>query len=70
MRCSMEHQKYVRKIIQLVSAILFSLLIIQGCSMLEQTIWSSNHTSHTKVYFNEFVANVLRGNIGIFNFDI
>ena len=28
-------------------------------------IWLRNHTSHTKVYFNEFVANVLRDNIGI-----
>ena len=28
------------------------------------------HTSHTKVYFSEFVANALRDNIGIVNFDI
>ena len=27
-------------------------------------------TSHTKVYFNEFVANALRDNIGIVNFDL
>ena len=27
--------------------------------MLEQMIWLWNHTSHKKVYFNEFVANVL-----------
>ena len=27
-------------------------------------IWTSNHTSHTKVYFNEFIANVLRDDIG------
>ena len=27
-------------------------------------IWPSNHTSHTKVYFNEFVANSLRDNVG------
>ena len=33
--------------------------------MLEQTIWPSNHTSHTKVYFNESVANALRDNIGM-----
>ena len=33
--------------------------------MLEQTIWQSNHASQTKLYFNEFVANVLRDNIGI-----
>ena len=38
--------------------------------MLEQTIWLSNHTSHTKVYFNEFVANVLRDDIGIVVFDL
>ena len=33
--------------------------------MLEQTIWPPNHTSHTKVYFNEFVANALRDNMGM-----
>ena len=33
--------------------------------MLISTIWQRNHTSHTKVYFNEFVANVLRDDIGI-----
>ena len=32
--------------------------------ILLETIWPSNHTSHTKVYFNEFVANALRDNIG------
>ena len=40
------------------------LLIIEGCSMVQQTIWPRNHTSHTKVYFNEFVANVLRDDMG------
>ena len=45
-------------------------LIFDKCSILKQTIWPWNHTSHTKVYFNEFVANVLRGNIGIVNFDL
>ena len=40
-----------------------------GSRMLEQTIWLWNHTSHTKVYFNEFVANVLRDNIGMIIFD-
>ena len=30
-----------------------------GCQTLEQTIWLWNHTSNKKVYFNEFVANVL-----------
>ena len=29
-----------------------------------------NHTSHTKVYFNEFVTNVLRDDIGIVSFDL
>ena len=38
--------------------------IFDKCSMLLQTIWPSNHTSHTKIYFNEFVANALRDNIG------
>ena len=38
--------------------------------MLEQTIWGLNHASHTKVYFNEFVANVLRDDIGIVIFDL
>ena len=32
--------------------------------MLEQTQSQPNDTSKTKVYFNEFVANVLRDNIG------
>ena len=32
--------------------------------MVQQTIWLRNHTSHTKVYFNEFVANVLRDDMG------
>ena len=38
--------------------------IFDKCLILLQTIWPSNHTSHTKVYFNEFVANALRDNIG------
>ena len=46
------------------------LLIIQRCSMLKQTIWHSNHTSHKKKWFYEFVANVLRDNIGILIFDL
>ena len=29
-----------------------------------------NPTSHTKVYFNEFVANALRDNMGIVIFDL
>ena len=38
--------------------------IFDNCSMLEQTIWPSNHASHTNVYFNEFVANALGDIIG------
>ena len=48
----------------------FILLIIEGCSILKQTIWPRNHTSHKKNYFYEFVANVLRDNIGILIFDL
>ena len=33
-------------------------------------IWPRNHTSHTKVYYNEFVANVLRDDVGIVIFDL
>ena len=33
--------------------------------MVKQTIWQSNRASHTKLYFNEFVANVLRDNMGM-----
>ena len=29
-----------------------------------------NHTSYTKVYFNEFVANILRNDIGIVIFGL
>ena len=38
--------------------------------VLEQTIWRSNLKSHTKVYFNEIVANALRDNIGMIIFDL
>ena len=39
--------------------------------MLKQMIWPLNHTSHTKLNFNGFVANVqLRDNIGIIIFDL
>ena len=48
----------------------FISLIIQRCSMVKQTIWQSNRASHTKFYFNEFVANVLRDNIGTVIFDL
>ena len=40
-----------------------------GSQMLEQMIWMWKHTSHTKVYFNEFVANVLHDNMGMIIFD-
>ena len=39
-----------------------------GSQMLEQTIWLWNYTSHTKVYFNEFVANALHDNMGMITF--
>ena len=41
-----------------------------GSQMLEQMIWPSNHTFHTKVYFNEFVANALLDNMGMIIFDL
>ena len=41
-----------------------------GSPILKQRIWLTNHRSHTKVYFNEVVANTLRGNIGIVNFGL
>ena len=31
---------------------------------------SSHHTSHAKVYFNGFVTNVLRNNMGMVIFDL
>jgi hypothetical protein len=51
-------------------SIIIILLIIEGCSMVQQTIWPRNHTSHIKVYFNEVFANVLRDDIGIVMFDL
>ena len=45
-------------------------LIIQQCSTVLYLIWPRNHTSHKKIYFNEFVANVLPDVIGIFIFDL
>ena len=41
-----------------------------GSRFLKQRIWPPNHRSHTKVYFNEAVANALHGNIGIVNFGL
>ena len=38
--------------------------IFDKCSILLLTILPSNHTSLTKVYINEFVANALPDNIG------
>ena len=37
--------------------------IFDKCSILQQTQSQPTHTSNTKVYFNEFVANALRDNI-------
>ena len=44
--------------------------IFDKCSILEQTIWLSNHTSHTEVYFNDFFANALCDNMGMIIFDL
>ena len=41
-----------------------------GSQMLQQMIWLWNDTSHKKVYFNEFVANVLCDNMGMIIFDL
>ena len=48
----------------------YSNIIIQGCSMVQQSIWPRNYTSNKKFYFNEFVANVLQDVIGIVIFDL
>ena len=40
------------------------------CSILEHLLWPSNHTSHTKVHFNECVANALRDNMAMIIFDL
>ena len=53
-----------------LSMYFINLLMIEGCSMVLQMIWPRNHTSHTKVYFYEFVANVLRDGIGIIICDL
>ena len=42
--------------------------IFDKCSILKHQIWPSNHTSHTKVYFNDFVLNVLCDNMGMIIF--
>ena len=39
--------------------------IFDKCPILLQTIWTWNHKSHTKVYFNKFVANT-----SILNFNL
>ena len=41
-----------------------------GSRILKQMIWPPTHRSHTKVYFNEVVANALRDNIDIVNFGL
>ena len=38
--------------------------IFDKCSILEQMIWLWNHASHTKVHFNECVANVGHNHLG------
>ena len=38
--------------------------------MLQQTASRPNYTSFINLYFNEFIANVLRDNIGIIIFDL
>ena len=47
-----------------------SIYTYDKCSILLETIRLWNHTSHTKVYSNEFVANVLRDKIGIVVIDL
>ena len=47
-----------------------NILMDEPCTYYIYTIWLWNHTSHTKLYFNEFVANALRDNMGIDIFDL
>ena len=62
-----EDEKYLEVFQLLMKGLISS--IFDKCSMMLQTIWPWNHTSHTKVYFNEFVANTLHDNKGMVNFD-
>ena len=41
-----------------------------GSLTMQQMIWLWNHTSYRKFNFNEFVANVLRDNMGMIIFDL
>ena len=59
---SMWHSNYGPKRL-LINAWSLNLINIWQMFMLEQTILLWNHTSHTKVYFNELVANVLHDNM-------
>ena len=56
--------KFYMGYLKLLSRGYMYLINIDKCSMLEQTQSQPNHTSKTKVYLNEFVANVLRDKIG------
>ena len=47
-----------------------SLILLIRDMVVESWNWQPNHTSHTNVYFNESVANVLRDNICIVIFDL
>ena len=38
-----------------------------GSLTMQQMIWLWNHTSYRKFNFNEFIANVLRDNMGMFD---
>ena len=48
-----------------IASLVYLINKIHGSRMLKQRIWPPNHRFHTKVYFNEVVANALRDNIGI-----
>ena len=69
--CNQIFSKYLSLSLQCTCA-LCSYLIDKrhGSQMLEKTIWLWNHTSHTRVYFDEFVANALRDNMGMIIFDL
>ena len=45
-----------------ISTIVFTLIFI--ASNISMDKWTANHTSYMNFYFNEFVANALRDNIG------
>ena len=41
-----------------------------GIDNLAEILGPRNHTSHKKIYFYKFVADVLRDDIGILTFDL